>query len=126
MIANSTIQSVISGWWRITETEVWADDVLDLLGPAMISFEGCGGRLRVLAILACLECKPTKTGVSFTWEGSSELDPISGTGTARVCRDGLLRGTLRIDHGDKSRFVAESEEAPVEPIGEPRVYERRR
>lgn len=122
----SSIPHSLSGWWRITETEVWGEDVLGLLGPAMISFEGRGGRLRVLAILAYLECKPTKTGVSFTWEGSQELDPISGTGTARVCKDGLLPGTFRMKNGDTSRFVAERAEAPVEPIGEPRVYERRR
>lgn len=112
----------IHGWWRITETEVWAKKYLDLLGPAMISFTGYGDRLRMMAILAHVNVRATKSGVSFTWEGADEFDPVSGTGTARVGKDGRLKGTIKIKNGDASTFVAERAEEPDEPIQEPPSY----
>ncbi|HEX7478891.1 MAG TPA: hypothetical protein VF331_13880 [Polyangiales bacterium] len=112
------VPTQLHGWWRITETQVWAIEHLDLLGPAMISFTGHDDRLRMLAILAYVDCTPTKTGVSFTWEGASEYDPISGTGTAKLGKDGRLKGTIKIKDGDSSTFVAERAQAPDEPIAD--------
>ena len=28
------------GWWRIVETSTWGSDMLDLIGPAVISITG--------------------------------------------------------------------------------------
>jgi hypothetical protein len=57
------------GWWRIIDTGTWVNDYLDDLGPALLSLTGSGDRLRMHCLLAFLNAKPTKTGVSFTWEG---------------------------------------------------------
>ena len=110
------------GWWRIVDTGTWANDYLDSLGPALLSLTGYGDRLRMHCLLAYVNAKPTKTGVSFSWEGAWEYDQMSGTGTARLDKDGRLRGKIKIKLGDESTFIAERAEAPDEPIEEPPSY----
>ncbi len=112
----------IAGWWRITETSQWMDDDLDILGPALLSLTGDEDRLRMHCLLAHVNCKPTKTGVSFTWEGAWEYDQLSGSGSVKLGRDGRLKGTFRIKDGDSSTFIAERAKAPDEPIQEPPSY----
>lgn len=109
----------IAGWWRITGTSQWMNDDLDILGPALLSLTGDEDRLRMHCLLARVNCKPTKTGVSFTWEGAWEYDQLSGTGSVKLGRDGKLKGTFRIKDGDSSSFIAERAKAPAEPIQEP-------
>ena len=110
------------GWWRITETSQWADDSLDILGPALLSLTGDGDRLRMHCLLAWVNCTPTRTGVSFTWEGAWEYDQMSGSGRVVLARHGRLRGTLRIKDGDSSTFAAERTEEPDDPIPHPPSY----
>ncbi len=112
----------IAGWWRITETSQWVDDGLDILGPALLSLTGNCDRLRMHCLLAYVNWKPTKTGVSFTWEGAWEYDPMSGSGRVTLGKDGRLKGKIRIKDGDESTFVAERAEEPDEPIQEPPSY----
>ena len=111
-----------NGWWRIVETSRWASEHLDLLGTAMISFTGYADRLRMLALIALVNCRPTKTGVSFTWQGAWEFDPVSGSGSARLRKDGMLSGKIRISNGDHSTFLAERTTAPDESIPDPPSY----
>jgi len=119
---TSSIPADYHGWWRIVETGTWVDDGLDTLGPALLSLTGHADRLRMHCLLAYVNAKPTKTGVSFRWKGAWEYDPMSGTGTARLGKDGRLRGKIRIKDGDDSTFVAERADAPSEPIEEPPSY----
>ena len=90
-----TIPSEYGGWWRIIDTSQWVNDGLDLLGPAMFSLTGHDDRLRMHCLLALVSCKPTKTGVSFTWEGAWEYDEMSGSGRVRLSTApaGLCRET---------------------------------
>ena len=81
------IPSEYRGWWRIIETSQWVSKGLDILGPAIISFTGCGDRRRMHVLLAYVTCKPTKLGVSFTWEGAWEFDPMSGSGRVKLGKD---------------------------------------
>jgi hypothetical protein len=69
-----------------------------------------------------VDCKPTKTGVSFTWEGAWEYDQMSGSGRVTLRQDGRLKGTLRIKDGASSSFIAERAEVPEEPIPSPPSY----
>ena len=117
-----SIPPAYAGWWRITETGTWVADGLDDLGPALISFTGHDDRLRMHCLLAHVTAKPTKTGISFTWQGAWEYDQKSGTGRARLGKDGRLEGTIQIKDGDDSTFVAERTTAPPEPIPEPPSY----
>jgi len=118
----TSIPPEYSGWWRIVETPTWMKSGLDLLGPALISFTGFDDRLRMHCLLAHVDAWPTKTGVSFRWKGAWEYDPVSGTGTARLGKDGRLRGTIKIRDGDGSTFLAERAEEPDEPIADPPSY----
>lgn len=111
-----------AGWWRIIETSQWVDDGLDLLGTATISLTGHGDRLRMFALLAHVSCKPTRTGVSFTWEGAWEYAQMSGSGSVRLGKDGRLKGRIRIKNGDDSTFTAERTAEPAEAIPDPPSY----
>jgi len=110
------------GWWRIIETSQWHSDHIDTIGTALISLTGYDDQLRMFALLAHVNCRPTKTGVSFTWKGAWEYDPVSGTGSVKLRNDGLLAGKIRIKDGDESSFIAERTEEPDEPIAEPPSY----
>ena len=110
------------GWWRITETSQWSAKFLDSLGPALLSLTGHGDRLRMHCLLAHVNTKPTKTGISFAWEGAWEYDPMSGTGRVSLGEDGHLKRSIRIKDGDSSTFVAVRTEEPDEPIEEPPSY----
>ncbi len=121
-MTHDPIPSEYRGWWRIIETSQWVNKELDILGPALISLTGYGDRLRMLALLAYVNCKPTKLGVSFTWEGAWEFDPVSGSGRVTLGKDGRLRGAIRIKDGDASTFIAERSTEPEEPIPSPPRY----
>ncbi len=110
------------GWWRIVETSQWVNKYLDDLGPALLSLIGYGDRLRMHCLLAYVNTKATKTGVSFTWEGAWEFDQVSGTGSVRLGKDGRLKGQIKIKDGDASTFVAERAEEPEQPIPNPPSY----
>jgi hypothetical protein len=116
------IPSEFRGWWRIVETSQWDDQFLDDLGPALLSLTGRADRLRIHCLLAYVAPKPTKTGVSFTWEGAWEFDQVSGAGSVKLAKDGRLHGRIKIEDGDGSTFVAEKAAAPAKPIPEPPSY----
>jgi hypothetical protein len=119
---NDELHPDLYGWWRITETSQWVDDGLDVLGPALLSITGEADRLRMHCLLAYVSFRPTKSGASFTWEGAWEYDPLRGTGSVKLGKDGRLRGRIRIEDGDDSTFIAERTGAPSEVIARPPSY----
>jgi len=121
-MASRSMPEEYYGWWRIIETSRWDNDDIDIIGKSMISFTGFGDRLRMFVLLAYVNCKPTENGVSFTWEGAWEYDPVSGSGSVRLRKDGRLSGKIRIKDGDDSTFIAEKTGAPDEPIPDPPRY----
>lgn len=110
------------GWWRIIATSQWDNAHINIIGTALISLTGHDDQLRMFALLAHVNCKPTKTGVLFTWKGAWEYDPVSGTGSIKLLKDGRLTGKIRIKNGDESNFIAERAEEPDEPIPKPPSY----
>jgi hypothetical protein len=118
----TSIPPEYQGWWRIVETGTWVNDGLDILGPALLSLTGSDDRLRMHCLLAYVNAKATKAGVSFTWKGAWEYDPVSGIGNVRIGKDGRLRGKIKITDGDESTFMAERAEEPDEPIEDPPSY----
>jgi len=121
MVSNE-LNADLYGWWRITETSQWVNDGLDDLGAAMISITGNADRLRMHCLLAYVNMRPTKAGAAFTWEGAWEYDPMSGTGSVKLGKDGKLHGRIKIKDGDESTFLAERSSAPAEPIPDPPSY----
>jgi len=116
------IPTEYSGWLRIVDTGTWANKHLDIMGPALLSLTGRGDRLRMHCLLAYVNARATKTGVSFNWEGAWEYDPMSGTGSVKLGKDGRLRGRIKIQDGDGSGFTAVRAEEPDEPIPNPPSY----
>ena len=110
------------GWWRIVDTSTWGPAGLDDLGPALISLTGHGDRLRMHCLLAYVDVHATKSGVSFSWRGAWEYDQLTGRGAAKVGKDGRLSGTIKIEAGDASSFVAERSTPPEHPIPDPPLY----
>jgi hypothetical protein len=86
------------------------NDGIDILRPALH------------ALLAYVNCRPTKTGVSFTLEGAWEYDPMSGSGRVTLGKDGRLKGVFRIIDEDSSTFIAVPTKEPDEPISPPPSY----
>ena len=116
------IPSEYRGWWRILETSQWVNKYLDENGTALMSITGEDDCLRMFSLLAESIFAPTKAGLSFTWQGSWEWDPVSGTGRVKLGKDGLLKGFIKIHAGDESTFLAKRTEEPLEPIPPPLDY----
>ncbi len=112
----------LHGWWRIVDTGTWVNDCLDIHGTALISFTGSDDRLRMHSLLATVSVQPTKAGVSFSWSGAWEYDQMTGSGSAKLGRDGRLTGRIRIKDGDSSSFTAVRAEPPSMPIPDPPSY----
>jgi hypothetical protein len=103
--------SSIVGAWRITSTELWDREALDLVEEAFIRFGP--QRLGDLAMIAVradvdyrLETKDEKQRVEFSFVGNDDGDPCSGRGWAVIGDDDVLRGRLYIHRGDDSAFEA--------------------
>ena len=101
----------IAGRWRITETELWDRDALNLVAPAYIEFTGKGsGSFGFIAVQGEMDCREVERdgqpGVEFSWEGNDECDPASGRGWAVLEEDGSLCGPIFFHLGDDSGFTA--------------------
>lgn len=99
------------GPWFIKEMEVWGRDVLDLLGPANITFEKDGfGRFQFISVVGFPDCRYSvreeKPFVKFSWQGHDDSDESCGRGWACIDDDGKLRGRIFIHCGEDSAFVA--------------------
>ncbi len=122
MISDEEIPQEYYGWWRIVETSQWDNNDIDIIGTALLSLTGNDDRLRMFVLLAYVDCTPTKTGVSFSWHGAWEYDPVSGTGSVKLRKDGRLSGKIKIKNGDESTFIAERANEPAEHIPDPPSY----
>ncbi|HET6201654.1 MAG TPA: hypothetical protein VFI25_02500 [Planctomycetota bacterium] len=104
------IERSVLGAWRIEETEVWARDAVELLGPARIDFGRENlGTIRLVAIEGSIDFRISERDgapfVEFSWSGYDDADPACGRGWA-VLRGERLTGKLFIHRGDESTFVA--------------------
>ena len=102
----------VVGRWRIVEMQLWAQEDLDLVGPAFIDFDKDGmGRFGFIAVEGWMDCREEsrdgRSGVEFTWDGNDDCDHASGRGWAVLEEDGSLRGRIYFHLGDDSSFRAE-------------------
>ena len=89
------------GRWRITESEAWPRDHLDLCGPAFLLNDDDGtGEMAFGALTASVDGRFTASGIDFEWNGADEGDQVSGTGWADLRDDGRLEGEIAYDKGD--------------------------
>ena len=114
MAKRSAFAKAFKGRWRISETDVWDNDYLDLVEPAHIMFEGENDGLFVFGtVKAWLDVRyGSRDGsacAEFSWEGFNDADPASGRGWAALGTAGRLVGHTFIHNSDDSGFVAERE-----------------
>ena len=103
--------NVFLGDWRITETELWDIEDLDLAIAATISLNPNNeGRLAFIAVQAELDYRVVLRdglpAIEFSFHGFDEGDEVNGRGWA-VLDGERLRGRLFFHQGDDSSFVAE-------------------
>ncbi|MEX0758374.1 MAG: hypothetical protein WD100_02230 [Tistlia sp.] len=95
------------GRWRIVEADLWDDDYLDLVAPAMMSIEADGhGEIAFGAMQAGLDLEYARSMVFFTWAGFDEMDEITGSGSAELLDDGSLEIDLAYHLGDEAVLKA--------------------
>jgi hypothetical protein len=98
----------LTGRWRITQTELWDREFLDMMEPACILFDGTGGgEFAFGCVTGQLHCRDTEEGADFTWQGNDEMDEARGDGWAQLQPDGTLSGEIRFHNGDDSNFTAQ-------------------
>ena len=120
------------GRWRIIETDVWAEDALDLMVPAHITFgETRLGFFQVIAVDGATDCRFEDNRVDFSWIGDDDGKRTAGRGWALIHEDGLLRGRLYFHQGEESGFVARREQgdpaaAQPQPLRRARAHRLRR
>ena len=96
-----------AGTWRITETELWDEDALDMAVPAHITFTADGlGHFQMIAVEGGIDCRFEGKRVEFSWVGDDDGSETNGRGWAEIGKDGKLRGRIYFHQGDDSSFVA--------------------
>ena len=117
---DRTTATAFSGTWRITSTELWDTEALDMMQPAFIKFDDESiGSFGMIVISAGIDCRfGTRDGkpfVEFTFDGDDDGHPCTGRAWGVIEGDGKLRGRMFIHLGDDSGFVAERAPARTAP-----------
>jgi hypothetical protein len=100
-------KSALIGKWRIIEMGLWDNDYLDMVEAAYIQFKANGlGQFKFGCVVGGLDCTFFADAADFTWQGSDEMDPVSGDGWAELDHDGTINGEISFHLGDESTFKA--------------------
>ena len=107
----SALAKAFKGHWRIAEMDAWADEDMDLEGPAHITFEGDhGGSIAFVAVSGILDVRyGSRDGsacAEFSWQGFDDGEPACGRGWVAFGTAGRLVGHIFVHNGDDSGFVA--------------------
>ena len=97
------------GVWHITEMEMWDEDYFNMERQAYIQIAQNGmGEFQFGLVSGQLDGKLVDYGegerFAFTWDGSDELDPVSGSGWLRIVGDNVAEGNIKFHLGDESTF----------------------
>jgi len=88
--------------WRIVEVDDGWDLELDIEEPAHLTLDSSGkGSMAFFLLGATVDARVVEDRVEFTWEGTWELDDMSGRGRAHLTPDGHLAIHLWIHWGDE-------------------------
>ncbi len=95
------------GRWRIVEADIWDRDYLDLCGPVMVTITDEGrGEIAFGALQASLDIEYGRDSIGFTFEGSDEMDEVSGDGSAELNDDGSIEIEFDYHNGDEALLKA--------------------
>jgi len=95
------------GNWRITEMEQWDQDYIDLEKPGYFRFHKDGmGEFVFGTVNGFIDCRydndKDANRVEFSWDGTSEYDPVCGRGWFEMTATDQIYGKLFIHNGDES------------------------
>jgi hypothetical protein len=95
------------GNWRITEMEQWDQDYIDLEKPGYVRFSKDGmGEFVFGTVNGFTDCRydndKDANRVEFSWDGTSEYDPVCGRGWFEMTASDQIYGKLFIHNGDES------------------------
>lgn len=87
--------------------EQWDQDYIDLVQPGYFQFSKDGlGEFVFGTVNGSLDCrydnKKDPKKVEFSWEGTSEYDPVSGRGWLEIVEADQIQGMLFFHNGDES------------------------
>lgn len=99
------------GTWHIYAMELWNNHYFDMEVPAYVEVrpDNLGAFQFGLVsggLSGNLEGEPPRQRFVFTWEGSDEMEPVSGRGWLRLRGDDEVLGLIDIHQHDRSRFKA--------------------
>ncbi len=100
------------GSWHIFEVEIQDGKYYDIETSAYIEIDfNNQGEFRFRSVTGCIDGRLTdnvkgKNVLEFTWEGSDESYPLSGSGWVWVKEPNVLEGEFRIHLGDHFKFLA--------------------
>ena len=97
------------GLWHITEMEVWEADYFNMERQAYLEINSDGiGDFQFGLVTGQIDGEVEMSGnnerFSFTWDGSDELDPVSGSGWISLHGTDKIIGKIKIHLGDSSEF----------------------
>ena len=94
--------------WKIIEMDVWGQDFVNAEMEGYFDFrEDATGEFHFGYVHGYMTChySSKRDYVSFSWEGSDEMDEASGEGDG-LLEDRKLKGSLSFDNGDETFFKA--------------------
>jgi hypothetical protein len=97
------------GVWHITEMEMWDAEYFNMERQAYLEINSNGlGNFQFGLVTGQLDGEVEMSGneerFSFTWEGSDELDPVSGSGWISLRGANKIIGKIKFHLGDSSEF----------------------
>jgi hypothetical protein len=97
----------MKGKWRITRMPDYEADVLDMMEPAYILFDGEGGaEFAFGCVTAAITAAGDTKHVAFSWTGNDEIDKASGNARAELQPNGSLKAQICFHNGDEPQFIA--------------------
>jgi hypothetical protein len=104
----TTTKGAYIGVWRISHTDLWDREDLDLVEEAHISFRRGGqGELVICALHATIDWELRGKHAEFSFQGFDDGTEVTGRGYAQVAESDKLHGRLNFHLGDKPTFRAE-------------------
>jgi hypothetical protein len=100
-----------TGTWNIYEMKLWDEDYFNMEVQAYITIEPANsGHFQFGLVCGEIDGRIVDyfdgKRFEFTWEGSDECDPFSGSGWVRIKEKDILEGEFSFHHGDSSTFLA--------------------
>jgi hypothetical protein len=95
------------GKWRITEMEVWSQDMVDLVKEGYFIFDGDDqGKFIFCSVEGNMDVvvNTHMPELEFSWEGTDDTRPVSGRGKIEFPTPFEGEGIIYIHNGDSSSF----------------------